>query len=184
MRIDCVYMLLILLLPLIPAFVLFRFLPSTANVQGPFKGLTLKLGGAFAGYFVTVLLSWQVAKSMLEPTWSDNWNVVAQITFEGAPGNHPPASQAIVLVKPPTADIDPGTGQLQMKLPVPRVHTGAADLQRLIVAFDGYETVNVPLDPDGQHLGLFGRQDFDVKFDNKNHWIVIGKPIVLNKVSP
>lgn len=57
MRIDFEYMLLVLLLPLIPAFVLFRFLPSAANVEGPFKGLTIKLGGAFAGYFVTVLLS-------------------------------------------------------------------------------------------------------------------------------
>ncbi|HYK90527.1 MAG TPA: hypothetical protein VE398_17270 [Acidobacteriota bacterium] len=182
MRVDCLYMLLILLLPLIPAFVLFRFLPSTADVTGPFKGLTLKLGGAFAGYFVTVLLSWQVAKSMAEPTWSDNWNVVAQITFDGPQAAHPPASQAVVLVKPPTADID-SNGQLQMMVPVPRVHNGAVDLQRLIVAFDGYETVNIPLDPDRKHLGLFGRQDFQVTFDDENHRILIGKPIVLTRAS-
>ena len=42
MRVDCVYMLLTLLLPLLPAFVLFRFLPSSSDVQGPFKGLTVK----------------------------------------------------------------------------------------------------------------------------------------------
>lgn len=182
MRIDCLYMLLILLLPIIPAFVLFRFLPSTADVHGPFRGLTIKLGGAFAGYFVTVLLSWQVAKSMVEPSWSDNWNVVAQISFDDG-GSHPPATQAVVMVKPPTADID-SNGHFQMMVPVPRVHTSAVDLQRLIVAFDGYETVNVPLDPDKKHLGLYGGQDYQVTFDDRNHWIVVGKPIILTKAQP
>src|SRR5258705_5318010 len=45
----------ILLLPLIPAFILYKFLPSKTNVSGPFKGLNLKLTGAFAGYFLLVL---------------------------------------------------------------------------------------------------------------------------------
>jgi hypothetical protein len=173
-------MLLILLLPLIPAFVLFRFLPSSADVEGPFKGLTIKLGGAFAGYVVTVLLSWQVAESLLKPMWSDNWDVVAQITFDSGSGSHPPPTQAVVLVKPPTAEIEP-SGSVQMMVPIPRVHTGAIDIQRLVVAVDGYETVNVPLDPDNQHLGAFGGQDYRVTFDQQHHRISIGKPIVLTK---
>lgn len=45
----------ILLLPLIPAFLLYKFLPSKTNVSGPFKGLSLRLTGAFAGYFLLVL---------------------------------------------------------------------------------------------------------------------------------
>jgi hypothetical protein len=180
MRIDFVYMLFILLLPLIPAFLLFRFLPSSADAQGPFNGFTVKLGGAFAGYFVTALLSWQVAKSLLEPTWSDNWNVVAQITFDGAPANHPSPTQATVLVKPPIADIDP-SGAFQMRVPIPRVHAGAIDIQRLVVAVDGYETADVPLDPDNKHLGAFGRQDYQVTFDEVHHLISIGRPIVLTK---
>jgi hypothetical protein len=45
----------ILLLPLIPAFLLYKFLPSKTNVSGPFKGLNLKLTGAFGGYFLLVL---------------------------------------------------------------------------------------------------------------------------------
>jgi hypothetical protein len=47
----------VLLLPLIPAFLLYKFLPSKTNVSGPFKGLTLKLTGAFGGYFLLVLIS-------------------------------------------------------------------------------------------------------------------------------
>ncbi len=47
----------ILLLPLIPAFLLYKFLPSKTSVGGPFKGLNLKLTGAFSGYFLLVLIA-------------------------------------------------------------------------------------------------------------------------------
>src|SRR6185436_18365996 len=47
----------VLLLPLIPAFLLYKFLPSKTNVSGPFKGLNLKLTGAFGGYFLLVLIA-------------------------------------------------------------------------------------------------------------------------------
>ena len=178
---DCAYMLLILLVPLLPAFLLFKFLPSSSSdVSGPFKGLNIKLGGAFAGYFITVVLAWQVFAYIVKPTMSDNWNVVAHIAFDGSQPAHPDAAQAVVLVKPPTADID-STGFFQMMVPIPRVHTGAVDIQRLVIAMEGYQTVNVPLDPDGAHLGAFGGEDYQVTFDKTRHSILINKPIVLVK---
>ena len=54
----------ILLLPMIPAFILYKFLPSkepdevggeTGSI-GPVKGLSWKLKGAFAGYFLLVMV--------------------------------------------------------------------------------------------------------------------------------
>lgn len=47
----------ILLIPVIPAFILYKFLPaSDTDVSGPYKGLSLKLKGAFAGYFLLVIV--------------------------------------------------------------------------------------------------------------------------------
>lgn len=47
----------ILLLPIIPAYILYKFLPaSDTDVSGPYKGLSIKLKGAFAGYFLLVLV--------------------------------------------------------------------------------------------------------------------------------
>lgn len=40
----------IVMLPLIPAFLLFKLLPSRAVVKGPLAGLNVSLGGAFGGY--------------------------------------------------------------------------------------------------------------------------------------
>jgi hypothetical protein len=48
----------ILLLPLIPAFLIYKFLPaSDTDVSGPYHGLSLKLKGAFAGYFLLVIVA-------------------------------------------------------------------------------------------------------------------------------
>lgn len=48
----------ILLFPLIPAFLIYKFLPaSETDVSGPYQGLSLKLKGAFAGYFLLVIVS-------------------------------------------------------------------------------------------------------------------------------
>src|SRR5258708_37101723 len=40
----------IVLLPLIPAFILFKTLKSIAQVDGPLGGLKVSLGGSFGGY--------------------------------------------------------------------------------------------------------------------------------------
>ncbi len=56
----------ILLLPLIPAFLLYKFLPSKTSVIGPFKGLDVKLTGAFGGYFLLVLTSLMVFFPLLK----------------------------------------------------------------------------------------------------------------------
>lgn len=45
-------LLLITLVPIVPAFILFKFLPATAAVTGPFKGLRIDLSGSFAAYFL------------------------------------------------------------------------------------------------------------------------------------
>jgi hypothetical protein len=50
----------VILIPLVPAFLLYKFLPSKAAVKGPLKGLQLNLQGAFAGYFALVLLSFGI----------------------------------------------------------------------------------------------------------------------------
>lgn len=47
----------ILLVPLVPAFIIYKFLPSSdTDVSGPYQGLSLKLKGAFAGYFLLVIV--------------------------------------------------------------------------------------------------------------------------------
>ena len=52
-----IYLAAILLMPLIPAYILYKTLPAKTTVKGPFKGLTVNLSGAFSGYFLLVLIT-------------------------------------------------------------------------------------------------------------------------------
>jgi hypothetical protein len=177
---PCLYLLLIILMPLLPAFVLFRYLPesSKTEVDGPFHGFSLKLGGAFAGYFVAALLSWQVAASLLRPIWFDNWTLNGQVVLNDLNGHASPAG-TLVMVKGPASDVDL-SGALSIKqIPIARDHdTG---FPRLVVMYNGYQSVTVPLDPDGKHVASYGGNSYDVRFDKANHSISINKPIVLTK---
>lgn len=52
----------VVLLPLIPAFLLYKYLPSKTIAEGPFKGLNVHLTGAFAGYFLTFITAGGMAE--------------------------------------------------------------------------------------------------------------------------
>src|SRR5258708_7104112 len=68
------------LLPLVPAYILYRLLPSATKVAGPFKGLTLNLSGSFAGYFLLTLMAfaWLTSRPRAVPT-DELWVVRGQI---------------------------------------------------------------------------------------------------------
>ena len=58
MQWEIIYLLAaVLLLPLVPAYILYKTLPSRTTVTGPFRGLNIQLTGAFGGYFLLVLFS-------------------------------------------------------------------------------------------------------------------------------
>lgn len=64
---NIIYITLWFLLPLVPAFILFKFLPSDSNVQGPFKGLTIKLAGSFSAYFLLFMICAYVTNRLIRP---------------------------------------------------------------------------------------------------------------------
>jgi hypothetical protein len=46
----------VVLLPIVPAYLLFKLLPCRTDVSGPLLGYEIKLGGSFGGYFILVVL--------------------------------------------------------------------------------------------------------------------------------
>jgi hypothetical protein len=75
-----------ILLPLIPAYILFRALPSDASVTGPFKGLKLKLGGAFAGYFIVFIALQYFFPAPARPqsvSQYEVWHIKGRASLEG-----------------------------------------------------------------------------------------------------
>lgn len=78
---ELIYIIAWFILPLIPAFLLFKYLPSTGQVEtpgatgdgekpkkaaDPLRGMGIKFGGAFAGYLVLFLVSKEVLNDRMK----------------------------------------------------------------------------------------------------------------------
>ncbi|MBM9596264.1 hypothetical protein [Roseitranquillus sediminis] len=61
----------VVLVSLVPAWILYRILPSTSVVTGPFKGFDLNLTGAFAGYFIIMIFGASILMFYVKPRTVD-----------------------------------------------------------------------------------------------------------------
>ncbi len=98
---------LVVLLPMVPAFILFKFLPesSKAEAEGPYHKLKIKLGGAFAGYFVVVLLMSGLLHGHFKPESGsayEIWKIAGEIA-EPRGARLPELEAEMFTVSPPAA---------------------------------------------------------------------------------
>jgi len=133
----------IVLLPIVPAFILFHALPSTAVVSGPLQGLKINLGGAFAAYFALLVLVfwthniWGVNESHFEVS-------ARVVDEEGQPIKWPITENVLGLVP------EPGDLSLQDDGNFTwRITTRSGRFPKLILNVDKekYQAITIPLDP-------------------------------------
>ena len=77
------YFSILLLIPLVPAILLYKILPGgDAHVAGTLQGMTIKLSGAFAGYFALVMLGYFRIPAPAAPPLSTYqlWSVSGAVT--------------------------------------------------------------------------------------------------------
>jgi hypothetical protein len=131
----------VILLPIIPAFILFKALPATGSVDGKLQGLEIKLSGAFAGYFAVVLLI--IANhTVLIPVQFKMWTVVGQVVDENGQPIDPLAYKNISLQPNPLTPISPGMFTLTFYSPTSSTGTSPT----LSISQDDYRTVCYSLD--------------------------------------
>lgn len=139
------YLGLVVLLPIVPAWVLFRTLRSSAIVKGPLKGLNLNLGGAFAGYFallITILSTHNLWNPSLE--WQV-WEVSGTITDENGRVIEP-LDVNDVIVKPSSFDTSIG-GRFTLIISTTPTQGGGVAFPALEVSYPNYQAKRIPLDP-------------------------------------
>lgn len=135
----------VILLPLIPAFILFWALPSSADVSGPFQGLQMKLGGAFAGYFILVVLIFYTKNTIWDPVPSYQvWTVTGTVAdTNGGPVG--PLGAGDISLLPPS--LTTSNSWFTMDVPVKPGQGGATDYPTLAITHPGYTTIDLALDP-------------------------------------
>lgn len=155
----------IVLLPMIPAIAIFKLLPSRAAVKGPFQGLKINLGGAFAAYFVLFLLLVTFFRNPPAQEAVQVWRVTGTVQFsdqEGVP------FEAVRLSYLPPLEKVATDGRFDLKVLANLDDRGEAELPNLLVAAPGYTPVSVRLEPESR----------------TRHLVAIYKPVVLKPLLP
>lgn len=162
------------LLPIIPAYLLYKALPSRSTVSGPFKGLSIQLKGAFGGYFLVVLVifgyfMW-AQESQPPPGLYELWEVKGAITF---PNGRAPAAQSDTQfhLYPPDQPFPDWTFTLH--LPILR---NAVKFPTFAIEIPGYDTYTVHLDP--TERGAYGSFPYRLTYD-KQHKVIDVEEIVM-----
>lgn len=134
---------LVIFLPIVPAYLLFKTLPGGAFVNGPLKGFDINLSGAFAGYFALVLLlfcTMPLWKPKQEP--EEDWTVTGTIQYDGGNAESLSSQTRILLIPPrPTVNRD-GSFAVSFQLPA---GIDKSDLPNLAIDLPGYQLVQIPL---------------------------------------
>lgn len=166
----------IVLLPLIPSVLLFKILPSTGEVTGPFHGVTIKFGGAFAGYWMIFL-----ALVYIRPDTNHyhTWTVMGSVEMKLAPGeSEPNLNDVFVRFIPPRLGIL-NQGAFSWEIPVLEAPDGRLLFPDVQLDLRGYRGVTIPLRRDQ----LYGSLAAQATYDETQRLIHLAKPIVLESTA-
>lgn len=170
---NIIIIIVIVLIPIIPAWILYKFLPGEGRsfAKGPFRGLNIQLSGAFAGYFVVLLFAGSLYMT-LPKTKCDLWKVKGKIKLEQ--GNFDLNDISISII-PPDQDIV-GDGDFRIdNVPVINDVEGV----KLLIHKSGYRIKSFFLDETKQEeLGL---SDYVIEHNKKDKEIKIIGDIILKK---
>lgn len=167
----------ILLLPLIPAYLLFKLLPSNAVVNGPLQGLRIDLSGAFAAYFalVVLVLSTHSVWNPPPPPASQVWTVSGRVTDSA--GNAIPNlnTNDFALQNPSFVTMDTA-GNFKVTVPVTFISGGAPAYPSLCISIPSTYTANcIPLDPEGAVMNA-NKADYSMNITNPIQLQAIQQP--------
>ncbi len=157
----------VVIYPMIPAYVIFKYLPAKGVTWGAFQGVHFRFAGAFAGYLVVFLLLY------FRPPTCQSWEVRGVLELN-PPGN---VRTTTILYRPPDPIFNEnGTFST-------RVYTEGSLPKLLTLVFlrDGYETSNVGLDPSSS--GSFGLAPYTIDPDYDHKTLTIKEHVRMNRAT-
>ncbi|MBI3048403.1 MAG: hypothetical protein HYY76_08815 [Acidobacteria bacterium] len=133
------------LLPLVPAIILFKYLPSTATVSGPLsglRGLEIKFGGAFGAYFIVFLFLWHGLDIDQPHYWT--WTVTGRVVASEAGDDFHP-NDITWRVRPPDVVVNTD-GTFKFQVAVLEKPSGEPTLPTVLVDLPGFVSQTIHLD--------------------------------------
>jgi hypothetical protein len=186
---DLSYVLVVVLVPVIPAFLLYKFLPAgRTNVGGPFRGLDIKLSGAFAGYFLVVLITSSLVVFLIQkkpppsPYQYEVYTVRGRIDLQKTGDQSPQFDfKQLSFAFEPSQQQVFSDGSFTLEIPVKPNQIGQLDFPTLTIEYAAPENPNQPYEVGTIHLNQNYpyEQDFKVAHDPKSRTIDVKPDIPL-----
>ena len=164
-----------ILLPLVPAVLIYLIFPSTQTaLGGPFSGLTLKSSGAFSAYFIVLLASYPVwnrqsadLRTLMRPTWivEGQVRVLDEKGREVVPGRGGTSPLEITL----EPNLVTARGRT-FRIVVPEIDN---KVPAILINYEGFGDYSI--DPDRPEQGE------QVEIDRNEHRIRIKSPLVIQR---
>lgn len=180
MNVNILNALLIILVPLVPSIILFKYLRSKARVTGkpkidigPLTDIQVDLGGAFAGYFVTVIAMFFIVNQFNKKPYQI-WTVEGRIVYQN-PNQTLSIEDVIPTVTPETFQVN-DDGVFDFQIVVPLNDQGNPKFPKIIFEHSGFISETLMLD----HKNISGIRKYKMERDETNHAIVITESIILN----
>ena len=165
-----------ILLPIIPAYILYKTLPAKTTVTGPFKGLNVQLGGAFGGYFLLVLVILGFFSTQPKPTSYEIWRVKGQVSLEQAAPASLLEKDVQLSIKPPLKDVFPD-GRFWLDILVKQKETDEGEFPTLLIDHPLYQVVSIDLNEKEYPFG----PKYSKEYDKKHKEIILKESVILKK---
>jgi hypothetical protein len=169
-------LMLAVLVPCVPALLLYRKLPESGEVTGLMAGLRIKFTGPAAVY--TVIFFLLLGRLPEAATHFHTWTVTGQITFDRAPTDPVPnLGDVFVRFIPPRLGIM-NQGAFVWDIPVSEDANGRSQFPDIQIDLRDYGGVTLPLARNRR----YGAESIPATIDPVTRTIVLDAPIVLRSV--
>lgn len=176
---DLVLISFTILLPITPAYILYKALPSRGTVRGPFKGLSIQLSGAFAGYFLLVLtlMGFLSTRHKAPDARYEVWEVSGQINWnqDGTPID---TDRMQMSFYPATKQKVFADGRFVIQVAPEVLESGQLKFPTLMIEHPDYIPVTIDLNASPAR---FGQRVKNVSIDNSTKEVAVKDTIELEK---
>jgi hypothetical protein len=171
-------LIIIVIVPMIPAFILYKFLPSETSADGPFRGLNIQLTGAFAGYFIVLVFMGGFFFTIPSKGGEEHesWIIEGKITLEQGQFKKDSITLAI---KPPDERITTDGRFTLRGVIFPK--SEYREKPSLVIHKSGYDIKSLFLEEDSMQRP--NSEGYGITFSKKENKTIIkiGRPIILKK---
>jgi hypothetical protein len=175
---DVLRVLVGVLVPIVPAYVLYKNLPNRTVVKGPFQGLNVQLSGSFGGYFLLTLIIFFCPHVWQEQPKLELWEIKGRVECKDCVYGQEIDRLSISLNPPNVSLLDSGDFRAQITR-APR-QTGQVSFPILVVQHPDFQTITIDLNEGAPE---YGQQTLRLRRDQATRTITVEDALVLQKKS-